>query len=342
MKKLTVLLVLAMAAVWSGCGDSATQPVVNYVARGSSDSWAPHIFKFNIISKASTAVAIPLPTTAGYVAVDAKADDATYCDNGGTVADIFTMGTDGTPHQLTTDADACESSFSPDAKTIAYVDFAQGVNSEISTMNADGTNQATLYFDITGSTYAWEPQFSPEGKSVVFYIEVVGGAAQSHKPQMHSGAPAPKWPSANRGAKKAGRVRPRPNGFAPPTQSGWYTMALTDLAPTLVYATTDFWGPASFSFDGKKLLMSVYDGTEWNIASINLDGTSLTPLTTGTTTEAFGTVAVNGLILYNIYNSTNSSADIYVMQDTGASQTLLSTADVNTWESLNDTFYESF
>ncbi len=341
MKKLTVVLILAMAAVWSGCGDSTTPVFVNVVSRGSSDSFAPHVFKLNIISKASTAVAIPLPTTAGYVAVDAKSDNATYCDNGGTVADIFTMGTDGTPHQLTTDADACESTFSPDANTIAFVDFEQGGTSEISTMNADGSSQATLFYDITGSTDVWEPQFSPDGKSVVFYVEVLGGAAKAHRPQMHSGAAGSKWASADRSAKKASRVHPKPAGFAPPTQSGWYTMALTDAVPTLVYATTDNWGPASFSFDGTHLLMSVFDGTEWNIASIKTDGTGFTPLTTGTTTESFGTVAVNGLILYNVFNSTNSSADIYVMQESGASQTLLSTSDVDTWQSLNDTFYEN-
>lgn len=341
MKQLTVILIMAMALAWSGCGsDSASQPLVNVVTRGSVDAWAPHLFTLNLANQKSTASTIPIPSFAEYVSSNSDASAVTYCYDGDNGFDIFLMGKDGVEKELTTGADACESTFSPDGKTIAYVSIPGGSDASIFTMNADGTSQTPLYSDETLLTDAWLPTFSPDGKSVAFYVTVNAGAAKAaKKPLMaRSAGKASAWPPANRNAKARKGVHPNPAGTLP--QAGLYKMALTDTVATLVYPTNEYWATAAFSADGSKLLMTVFDGTEWNIASVNLDGTAVTPLTTGTDSEAFGAVPVKGLIAYNLYNNTNSAADIYVMDGTGAGQKVVSTAASDTWESLIDAFWE--
>jgi Tol biopolymer transport system component len=115
-------------------------------------------------------------------------------------------------------------------------------------------------------------------------------------------------------------------------------MALTGTTPTLAYAVTNWWGPAVYSTDGKKLLTSHYDGTQWNVFSVNLDGTGLTPLTTETSTYSLSAVANKGLILFSRHNAANSSYDIYLMDQTGANQTLVSST-ASTTEYLIDSYW---
>ncbi|MGB9071152.1 MAG: hypothetical protein WCC22_00645 [Terriglobales bacterium] len=116
-------------------------------------------------------------------------------------------------------------------------------------------------------------------------------------------------------------------------------MALTDTSPTLVYSPSGYWGPAVYSADGKKLLLSMYDGTCYNISSVNLDGTGLVALTSSTDEDDFSPVPYQSVILFNRFNRSGAGAwDIYVMDQTGGNQTLVhSTAD--TYEALIETYY---
>jgi Tol biopolymer transport system component len=183
--------------------------------------------------------------------------------------------------------------------------------------------------------YSYYPQFSPDGKSVSFFLYVSGCNCAS---QHRQGA-----------AEEASRLHAQNSHPAVPVHgsvgaqvanlsTGWYTMALTDTTPTLAYATNNLRGPAVYSGDGKKLLMTYYDGSHYNISSINLDGTGLTPLTTSTSADDLAAVANKNLILFNTYNSTNSSYDIYVMDQTGANQTLVSST-ASTTEYLIDSYW---
>lgn len=115
-------------------------------------------------------------------------------------------------------------------------------------------------------------------------------------------------------------------------------MALTGTTPTLAYAVTNWWGPAVYSTDGKKLLTSHYDGTQWNVFSVNLDGSGLTPLTIATDTYSISAVPNRNLILFSRNNSTNSSSDIYAMDQAGANQALVSST-ASTTEYLIDSYW---
>jgi len=185
----------------------------------------------------------------------------------------------------------------------------------------------------------WMPQFSPDGKSVVFYIEALspGFIQPAHSKrdgQLFSWSSPKSWRSNHANGSKA-------QVAAAPSEAGWYRMALTDTAPTPIYATTDFWSPSAFSEDGKKLLMGLYDSDTdyYNVFNVNLDGTGLAPLSASDMDDAddVAPVAYKGAILFNRHNFDNGSIDIYVMDQTGANQTLVS-SETDTYHCLSDTY----
>jgi Tol biopolymer transport system component len=335
MKKLAVTLAAAMMMIiaLTGCGTDSTSPLLTYVARASSDSYAPHLFILNATTQQSTAVAIPIPASALHVASNSDATKVVYTRNDSTGWDIFLMGKDGIEKQLTTGLDAWAPAFSPDGKTIAFYNYLSN-SSSIVTMNLDGSNQTALYGTASG-VYSYYPQFSPDGKSVSFFLYVSGcNCASQHR--QGAAEEASRLHAQNSHPTAAVRASVGAQVATPTT--GWYTMALTGTTPTLAYATTNWWGPAVYSGDGKKLLTTHYDGTQWNVFSVNLDGTALTPLTTITDTLSISAVPNKNLILFSRYNSTNSSYDIYAMDQAGANQILVSST-ASTTEYLIDSYW---
>ena len=357
MKKLTLILLIALIMGFSGCG-SDKYAKIPFIARGSSDNYAPHLYTLDLKTHTTTLASIPLPYYADYVASNSDATKAVYCYNpemmmpGTTSAvnktsevsmatwDIYLMGTDGMEKQLTTGANACEAAFSPDGKTIAYVSGPpKNSNYQIFTMDADGRNQKAV---STSATNQWLPQFSPDGKSLVFYMEADGALNVEAADQLHgqNSAGRSSWgrrlnrlhgASVNKGAQPQA---PAPAG------GGWYTVALTGstTTPTLALAIGSWWGPPTFSADGKKLLVTLFDGNS-NIYSVNLDGTGLTALTTDTTSDSFSAVPYEGLILYNRFNDSTEMWDIYAMDQTGALQVDIgSTTDTN--QILIDSYWQ--
>ena len=335
MKKLAVFLAAVITIALTGCGTDSTPSQLAYVARSSSDSWAPHAFVLNPTTQKATAVAIPIPTNAGFVSIDSTATKVVYGRSDDAGIDIYLMGTDGKEVQLTTDGNSQNPVFSPDGKTVAYTNQWYGFE-QIATVNTDGTNQKVLY--ASGSSYyQFFPAFSPDGKSLTFYIELAGANSASQH-GLASGQASHQTQVRNTFRNNVTRhlTGSQASGLS---QNGWYVMALTDTAPTLVYSPSDWWGPASFSADGKKLLFTDYDGTEWNVSSVNLDGSGVTELTSSTDLPDLAPVAYKGVITFNRINNTNSSWDIYVMDQTGGSPTLVhSTASTD--ENLVDTYWE--
>ena len=333
MKKLIITLAALAVIATTGCGTDSKSPLVTYVARASSDSYAPHLFILNPATQQSTAVAIPIPTNAFHVASNSDATKVVYTRYNTTGYDIFLMGKDGVEKQLTTGLNAWGPAFSPNGKTIVFYSYLNS-SSSVVTMNLDGSNQTALY-GATSGKYAYYPQFSPDGKSVSFYLYVSGcNCAPLHRQSASEEASRLLAQNSHPAAPVHASVGAQVAGLS----TGWYTMALTGTTPTLVYATNNWWGPAVYSADGKKLLMTHYDGTEWNVFSVNLDGTGLTPLTTETTTYSISAVANKNLILFTRYNSSTSSEDIYAMDQTGANQTLVSST-ANTYQYLIDSYW---
>ncbi len=327
MKKLAITLAAALTIALTGCGSSSS-PIVTYVAHSSSQL---QLFKINESSKQATAVSIQIPSGAEYIASNSDATAVAYTRDGDNGWDIFTMGTDSVEKELTTGADAWGPAFSPSGKTVAYVSYQSGDN-QIYTMAADGSNQTPLF--AAAGVEEYYPEFSPDGKSLVFFVSVDCKCDKDQRQAMHAGRSWKPTPHAT----KPQTVRRPTAQVVQITQNGFYRMALTDSVPTLIYATNEAWGPAVFSGDGNKILFTMYDGQQDNIFSVSLDGSSLTPLTTSTDTDNFSPVPYKNLILFNRWDSDNSSWDIYVMDQSGSNQALIhSTASTD--ESLIDTYY---
>ena len=337
MKKLAVILAAVVTVALTGCGTDSKSPLITYVARGSSDI-TPHLYTLSSTTGTPTAVSIPIPSSAWYVASNNTATEVAYYRSDDAGYDLFLMGKDGTEKPLTTDGRSWAAAFSPDGKTIVYSDYTNGPD-QVFVMNSDGSSQHALYAPVTDEVLF--PTFSPDGKSVVFYLIAGGPLANTHtrQPNSHSG-PLPDLRNRNLNAGSHRSMHPQ---IAEPSQSGWYTMALTDTTPTLVYATTSWWGPAVYSADGKKLLVTMYDGIQDNVFSISpLDGTGVaTALTTSTDTYNFSPVPYKNLILFNRYNNTTNVFDIYVMDQTGANQTLANSS-ASTYEGLQDAYFSEW
>jgi Tol biopolymer transport system component len=338
MKKLITILAAALVIATTGCGTDSKSPLLTYVSRTQSDSYAAHLFTLTLKGSTwtSTAVTIPIPASAQFVAANSDATKVVYERNVSSgVYDIFLMGTDGTEKQLTTGLNAWAPVFSPDGKTIVFNNYvsSSGVQSMV-TMNVDGSNQTALYAPASG-IYPYYPQFSPDGKSIVFFLDVSGCCAPQHG--RAASERTSRTPARNSYPTIAVHALVGPQVAQ---SSGWYTMALTDTTPTLVYATTSWWGPAVYSADGKKLLMTIYDGNQYNISSVSpLDGTgTASPLTTNTDTYSISPVPYKNAILFNRNNNTSSSWDIYVMDQTGANQTLVNST-TSTYETLIDSYW---
>ncbi|HTS35406.1 MAG TPA: hypothetical protein VMH04_07025 [Candidatus Solibacter sp.] len=324
-KNLVLTLAAALLIITVGCGDSKS-PTLTYVARSSSDNYIPHPFMLNESTQQTTAISIPLPDSAEYVSFNSDATAATYCRDGDSGWDIFLMGTDGVEKELTTGADACESVFSPDGKTIAFVSYQSDL--QVFTMNADGSNQAPLLTLDPG----WEqyyPEFSPNGKSIAFYV--YSNSAKSAA-RLHGSLGTSLWATQ----KPVRTSQSRRASVAPVSVSadGIYMMSIGDTAPTLVYSPDSLWGPAVFTGDGKGVLFTQYDGTEDNIFSVSLDGSNLTPLTTSTDTYNISAVPYKNLIVFNRPHD-DSGWDIYVMNQDGSNQVLVHSTE-GVFESLQD------
>ena len=361
MKKLAVILavtlVMAIAIPLTGCGSSGNSAVVSFISRpntSSTGTYLPRLSTLDPTTKTATAVVIPIPETAYYVSANSDGTAVTYCRYPSTVSgttsadvsstyDIYLMGTDGIEKELTTNADACESVFSPDGKTIAYSSYQSGsYYPQIFTMNVDGSNQKALYTNTIPaySEYQLFPQFSPDGKSLVFYIYMYSDLdmEQMHRPNA---AHTSRWLlERNRHVNHDVRKIAHPQDTVP-YQSGWYTMGLTAATPNFVYAPNYIyvWGPAVFSSDGTKLLITDvdYDLYAYNIYSVGLDGSGLAELTTSSDTYDFSPVAYKGIILFNRLNYNNGIVDIYAMDENGANQILIH-SNPDAWEALIDTY----
>jgi Tol biopolymer transport system component len=343
MKKLTSVLTAATAiavfALLTGCGSDSASPLITYVARDQNQG-AAHLFTLNESSKVSTAVPIAIPATAQYVASNSTATAVVYERNDTNLYKIFLMGLDGVEKQLTAGPYDFAPEFSPDGKTVVYMSAQSSSDYQTFTMNIDGSNQTALYAPSQGILDQEYPVFSPDGKSVVFFVFFFDDQSSEPRHPLSNRPGLAAMPTRNVGSKaRASRLVRRSSST--PTQSGYYRMALTDTSPTLVYATNNWWGPAAFSGDGAKLLLSIYDGTQWNIGAVNLDGTGFTPLTTDTDTLSFSPLPYKDLILFDRINQTDGSWQIYVMDQSGANQTLLSSTAV-TYESLTDTYWDDY
>src|SRR5260370_35812130 len=105
-------------------------------------------------------------------------------------------------------------------------------------MNLEGSNQTALYGPASG-VCSYYPQFSPDGKSVSFFLYVSGCNCAS---QHRQGASEEASRLHAQNSHPTAAVHASVGAQAATPTTGWYTMALTSTTPTFASAVTTWWG----------------------------------------------------------------------------------------------------
>ena len=206
--------------------------------------------------------------------------------------DIFTANVDATGDQvqLTTDGNSWYPEFSFDGQQIVYIH-----GNDIWTMNANGTNQQTVFSGALNSGYAYSATFSPEGTHIAAELEWSPGGV------YYDGISIMNADGSN--------IVPLTGGSDFPCAIGW------DEAP-------------AFTHDGTQIMFSRYcDDTQTeSLYIINSDGTGLTPITTATPgITDYNAVHVGNKIVFQTNQDYPFTAafEIYSMNEDGTGMTRL-------------------
>ena len=206
--------------------------------------------------------------------------------------DIYTANVDATGNmvQLTTDGNSWYPEFSFDGQQIVYIHA-----DDIWKMNANGTNQQTVFSGALNSGYAHSATFSPDATQIAGELEWSPGGV------YHDGIAIMNADGSN--------IFQLTGGSDFPCAIGW------DEAP-------------AFTHDGTQIMFSRYcndDQTE-SLYVINTDGTGLTAMTTAVPGFAdYNPIPVGDKIVFQTnqdYPFTNSY-EIYGMNQDGTSMTRL-------------------
>ena len=319
MKKLWALLALLLATFWVGCGGDGNPAKATFLTFDNTTN----VLQISVLSsdgKTSTKAPFTLTTDMIFINPSPDAKFVAYCKQTDSGFQVFIMGTDGKEKQLTTVGESCIPSFSSDGRKIVFESVRNGEVDQIYTMNADGTNQTRVFAQNTGFVDTF-PQFSPDGKLIVFYRHDNGSTTT---------APASAWRAmANQSRAALERnhhqmSRSATSGTASSTNQGIWTVKVGGTGALHVIPDASFDNaPAVFSADGKKLLFTSFSfGGNPQIASVKLDGTALTNLSNDTTKPDIAPLPLGNHILFNRFIDAQGSsyADIMQMDVNGANQ----------------------
>ena len=311
MKKLAVLIAFATALVWTGCGSSNS----GKVAYLTTESGNPVMYTFSSDGATSTKAPFTLPTDGFYFVANRDATEVTYCKYDGDtgLVHVYLMDSKGTEKQLS-QLDSCYPTFTPDGKTVVFNAYTDG-SVKIYTVKIDGTGEKMIVGDANSDNYS--PMVSPNGAQILYfhydYSNNVGTSASLWTKRV----------SVLRSGKKldySGTKSMQPNvTFS--TTTGMYIAKIDGTGATEVVEDPNYdLDTAVFSSDGKSIYFGTYQfGSNEQIASVKIDGSSLKNVSNDLNNDEFWPAAYNGQIYFNRYDcSSTCNYEIFRMKADGS------------------------
>lgn len=325
---------MLLMGVWAGCGSSGPVQKVSFVNFDGSNN--TQVYTLSSDGKTSTKLNITVPQDAFFVTPSPDASEVAYCkyvDDETDQAAIFMMDLKGNEKRLTSGGNwgDCIPSFSRDGKKIVFESYRDDPNFvQIYVMNADGSGQKRI---LTDSADNFFPQLSPDGKTVVFF-RFGSGSPTGITPARPALAisqrwqnPSTRWSSNRISARRMSArtaVHSAIHSNVISTGDGLYIVNLDGSNPKQVLpGTTVYPSAATFASDGKKIVFATQqfdeNGNDFEIASVNLDGTGVKNLSNNPDSWDFAPVVIGDTIYFNRENS-DGYVDIYQMKMDGSGQ----------------------
>lgn len=231
-------------------------------------------------------------------------------------AEIYSMNADGTGLKRLTESPGNDltPSWSPDGTRIAFGSARAG-NYDIYTMNADGSNITRLTF-ADGNLH---PTWSPDGSKIAFisdrtddeeiFIMNTDGSGQTRVTNNTVTDFDPSW--SPDGSKIA---------FSNYDEGGIFVINVdgSGLKRLTIDGAEPGWSP-----DGSEITFSSFRDGNWEIYSMNADGTGQTRLTENPAVDYDASWSPDGTKIAFYTNRNDGNNEIYVMNTDGSGQTRL-------------------
>ncbi|MCP4723508.1 MAG: DUF5050 domain-containing protein [bacterium] len=241
--------------------------------------------------------------------------------------ELYKMNPDGTNLIRLTDNDSDDliPRWSPDGSKIAFYSDREG-NFDIYIMNSDGTGLLKLTSD---PEYDACPTWSPDGFQIAFetyrhknmsqiYLINADGSGEKNICDLTASSIAPHWSKANNRITYCSKVNKNREIYIMDSD-GSNKIQLTS-NNTEYYSIANEEECPSWSPDGRRITFSVTANSNWEVFSMNSDGSDLINLTNNNVRDHSPSWSPDGSKIVYFSNLSGSTTELYIMDPDGSNK----------------------